>query len=164
MQKEKVIEIFKSGHNEFQHLTKLLTPNQITNTQILEDWTVKDIMAHLSAWNWEQAKEIDNILHDKPTWNNLYNTRANEDNFNKKAVEERKDKDLLTIIEEWENSFETLIKRIEKLTEEEWNHECKGQIWRDGKPATMYSLFRYEEDGQSDEAHHAQQVKKFFNL
>lgn len=157
-----MIAVFEAGHKEFQQLINSLTPQQLTKTPVLENWTVKDIFAHLSAWNWDHAKEIDNILTDEPTWNKLYKTSKDEDKFNKKAVEERKNINIHNVIEEWEKSFNTLIQRIEKLTDEEWNHECIGQIWRDGKPASMYSLFRYEENGLSDEGRHAEEVKKFF--
>lgn len=153
MHKQKVIQIFQSGHYEFKQLIKSLSSDQIININVLENWTVKDIIAHLAAWNWEQAKEINNILSNKPTWKKLYGTIKDQDDFNRKAVEESQVKNMKEVIEEWENSYEILIKRIKKLTEGEWN-----------RYPTLHSLFRYEEDGQSDEDCHAEQVKKFFKL
>lgn len=150
MQKKKAIEIFKSGHKEFQSLLKLLTPDQLANISVLENWTVKDIISHLSAWNFAQAKEIDNILSGKPTWRRLYKTVKDQNEFNKKAVEERKNRDIQEIIREWEKSFDTLIKRLENLTDEEWNNY-----------PNLPLLFHYEKEGLSDEGRHAKEVKRF---
>lgn len=90
-------------------------------------------------------------MQDKPTWNKLYKATQDHDEFNKKAAEERKNKNMKEIIAEWENSFTALINRIKKLSDVEWNHF-----------PSMHSLFRYEEGGKSDEGRHAEQVKKFF--
>ena len=153
MKKKKVIEVFKSGHKDFQQLVKSLTANQISNKEVSENWTVKDIIAHLSAWNFAQAKEIDNILEGKSTWSKLYKTKKDWDEFNKNAVEERRDKNIKVIISEWESSFEKLINRLDNLTEKEWNSNTH-----------LHSLFHYEKEGLSDEGRHAQEVKKLFNL
>lgn len=153
MQKKKVIEVFKSGHKDFQQLVKSLTADQISNKEVSENWTVKDIISHLSAWNFAQAKEIDNILDGKPTWDKLYKTKKDQDKFNKNAVEERRDKNIKVIISEWEKSFETLINRLDNLTGKEWNSNTH-----------LHSLFHYEKERFSDESRHAQEVKKFFSL
>ncbi len=152
MKKQRVVEIFQKSHKMFSELIHVLTPFQLTGIKVLEDWTVKDVIAHLSAWNWEQTEEIDNILRNKPTWSKKYKAKKDQDNFNKKAVEGRKNKSIQIVIDEWDRSFQALVKRIEKLTEEEWDH--KG----------MVRLFRYEKTGLSDEGHHAKQIKKFLKI
>lgn len=83
-------------------------------------------MAHLSAWNWEHIKEINRVLEERPIWNK-HDDPTFDDAFNKRAVEKRKNKSLKEITEEWENSFDFLIKRIEKLSAEEWEYECKSE-------------------------------------
>lgn len=152
MTKQSLLEVFEKSHKNFYELINVLTSHQLTEVNVLEHWTVKDVIAHLSAWNWEQAVEIDNILKNNPTWNKKYRTKKDEDDFNNKAVEERKEQSLSIIIHEWEKSFKALIKRIEKLTKEEWSNKY------------MKRLFKYEENGLSDEGQHARQIKNFFKM
>lgn len=62
MKKQKVIDVFKSSHASFRDLLSKLSAEQLSTAKIMDSWTVKDTIAHLSAWNLEQAREIDNIL------------------------------------------------------------------------------------------------------
>lgn len=164
MEKQKVIDIFKTCHENLRKLLDSLTPDQMVNEKVTGVWSIKDILAHLSAWNWEQVKEIDNILHDQPTWYKKYQNKEGQDDFNKKAVDKRRNRHIDQIIKEWDDSYEYLMKRIEKLTDKQWNHKCIRHIKSDGKPVTLQSIFKYEENELSDDGQHADQIKKFFKL
>lgn len=164
MKKQNIIEVFKVGYEEFMGLVKRLSDEQIESVPVVGEWTTKEIIAHLAAWNWEQAREIARVLKCKPTWNNPKYDTYNDDKFNKIQVEKRKGKSAKELLNELEKSFDHLIARIESLDSKEWNHRCKNQYWDDGKEMTIQSLFTYEFEGSSDTSRHAEEVKKRFNL
>ncbi len=152
MHKDEVVTIFRQGHKHFLGVLKKLTNEQKLSVEVVGYWTVKEVVAHLSAWNWVQIEEIDNVLAGNATWRKRFVTKKDEDEFNAAAVRERKDKGLEILLAELEDSLCQLISRVESLTEGQWR--LKG----------MKDLFEYEDAGTSDEWKHAEEIRKFFSL
>lgn len=63
--KIKIIKRRKDGYRKLKDAISSLSKQQMTNVPVLEDWTVKGIIAHLAAWNWELIVDIERILHHK---------------------------------------------------------------------------------------------------
>jgi len=162
MKKQDVIKKFRDGHKKMMDAIRQLDNRQMTEEKVLIDWTVKDILVHLSAWSREAVKEIDRVLKDKSIWPTLYNCKEGEDKFNEKVIRENKDKSLEMVIKEWKNSFESEMKKLEDVSKEEWLYQSKNKKWRDGSPVTVFSLYGYEYQGEQHEAAHATQIRKYF--
>lgn len=153
MKKQEIIKIFKEGHEEFKKIISLLSYEQIESFPAVGVWSVRNVIAHISAWNWEQVEEIDRTLVGNSTWNRKTSGEtSNTDRFNKEAVEKRKDWSIKKLMSEWENSFTFLLKKIENLRDKEFM--CDG----------MQNIFKYELEGGSDEMRHAKEIEKRFNL
>lgn len=153
MKKQNVIAFFKAGHDEFRQTLDMLSSEQIEKIPSVGIWPVKNVIAHISAWNWEQIKEIDRTLQGKHTWNRLNDDEiSNTALFNSKAIEKRKDWTITRLMKEWEDSFNTLIQRIYDLNDDEW------------KQGGMDAIFKYELNGGSDESRHAKEIKKRFAI
>lgn len=164
MEKQEVIQTFKAGHQKMADVVQKLSEEQMVKEKVLDDWSVKDILAHLSAWSWEAQKEIDRVLQSKATWHKLYFEKEGEDKFNKKEVAKRKKRSLEKIIDEWEESFRAEMTRLGELTEEEWTHQSDQDRWGDGTPVTVFSLYGYQYQGEDHEAAHAKQIRRHFGL
>jgi len=123
------------------------------------DWSVKDVIAHISAWNLEITRSIDEVLQRKAPW---YLNKG-ETAFNIAEVEKRRDWSLQEVLDEWESSFDSLTHRIEEITAEEWNIDT-GLSWADGSAVTMASLFGYRYRGEGHEGGHALQIREYYNL
>lgn len=131
----------------------------MTRSKVLGDWSVKDIIGHISAWNWEIMKSIDEVLMKKAPW---YLTKG-ETEFNMIEVEKRRNWPLKEVLEEWERSFDSLIYRIEDISADEWNIQT-GLSWAEGAPVTIESLFRYRYRGEGHEGGHALQISNYYGL
>lgn len=164
MDKQQAIIWLKRGHRKLEKVISSLNEEQMTRIPVLGKWTVKDIIAHLIAWNWEAAKEIERILNNKATWHKLFEETSGENKFNEIEVKKRKDKNFNEAIQDWEESFQHVIKEIEALSLKEWNHQSGKDTWEDGSPLTIASLFDYEYEGDEHEGGHANQVIRFFKL
>lgn len=164
MEKQRVIETFRAGHQKMADVIRQLSKEQMVKEKILGSWSIKDILAHLSAWSLEAVKETDRILENKATWHKLYFEKEGEDKFNKREVARCKNRSLEEIIHEWEESFQAEMTRLEELTEEECLHQSNQERWGDGKPVTVYSLYGYEYQGEDHEAAHAKQIQGHFDL
>jgi len=163
MKKKNVIDLLIKDHKKMEAVLELLTKEDMLKIRVLGVWNIKDVLAHLSAWNLELAKSIDIILRDEELW--FRNTGDEE--FNKIQVTKRKSYSLEEIMEEWQNSFKILIDRIEKLSEEEWEFQSKfywGSEAIHGKyPVTIESLFDYKYKGETHEGGHAKQIEEYFD-
>jgi len=163
MKKEETIKVLVEDHDKMQRITELLTKEEMLKFRVLGVWNVKDVIAHLSAWNLELTKSIDIILKNEELW--FLNTSDTE--FNKIQITKRKSYSLAEIMEEWHNSFKKLIERINNLSEEEW--EFQSNFFWGGKavygkyPVTVKSLFEYKYKGESHEGGHAKQIEEYFD-
>ena len=154
-----VLRFFREDHRKLKQTIGKLSESQILNDIVMGDWTVKDVIAHIAAWNWEIAKSIDEVLERKAPW---YLTKG-ETAFNMAEVAKRRDWPLSRVLEEWEQSFDSLIHRMEEITAEEWNFET-GLVWADGSVVTIESLFRYRYRGEGHEGGHALQIQEYYSL
>ncbi|MFX0107362.1 MAG: DinB family protein, partial [Candidatus Hodarchaeota archaeon] len=141
-----MLRFFREDHRKLKGVISKLSKSQMVKDKVLGNWSVKDIIAHISAWNFEITISVDDILQKKAPW---YLTKS-ETAFNIAAVEKRREWTQTEVLDEWEKSFDSLIHRIEELTTEEWNIET-GLSWSDGSPVTMESLFGYRYRGEGHE-------------
>lgn len=162
MNRQKAIEILKKGHRKVVDLLSGLTKSQLFQPNVLGKWSVKEIIAHLAAWNWEYIKEIDRVLENKATWQKSYVRAKDEDEFNKSEVGKRRNKTFKEVAKEWGDSSRALIKRLEMLRDEEWERQSGNNVWPDRKAVTVKSLFGYEYEQESHEAGHAKQIENHF--
>ena len=153
------MRFFREDHRKLKQTIGKLSESQILNDVVMGDWTVKDIIAHITAWNLEIAKSIDDVLEKKAPW---YLTKG-ETAFNMAEVAKRRDWPISQVLDEWEKSFDSLIHRIEEITAEEWDFET-GLFWADGSVVTIESLFGYRYRGEGHEGGHALQIQEYYGL
>lgn len=159
MTKQAVITFQKQNHEIFKKVIKGLSDDQMISVKIIDDWSVKDIIAHLSAWNWQVAAEIDTVLAGKNIW--YIGNRV--DTFNRKEVAKRHPWPLEKLLKEWEASFDALTAKLAKLTREEWNFKTEF-FWDDGTVLTVGSFFDYRYEGAGHEGGHAKQIEEALRL
>lgn len=164
MEKQKVIQSFKAGHEKMKDVMQGLTKKQMVEEKVLGDWSVKDILAHLSAWSWEAIEEINRVLQNKASWHRLDIEKDWTDRFNQMEIAKRRKRSLRAVIDEWEKSFQAEIARLEQLTKEDWFHQSGQDRWENGTPVTVHSLYDYEYQGENHEAGHAKEIKRHFSL
>jgi hypothetical protein len=125
-----------------------------------EGWTTKDVLSHLTAWNLQYLTEIDGILRDDASWHKLYEDEQGENEFNRKAVEERRNKPFSEIYTEWERSILKLVDRVQQLAPADWMHQAGNGVWKDGSPITVRSLFDYRYNNEPHESGHAKAIRE----
>ncbi|MFW9792737.1 MAG: DinB family protein [Candidatus Thorarchaeota archaeon] len=159
MNLEETIQFFINDHQKLEDLLSKLTVNQMSNEPVQGDWTVKAIIAHISAWNWELITQTDRVLSGRRPW--YANTTETE--FNEKAVKVRKTWSLEKTISEWRESFDALISRMKNLSPEEWTFELSEE-WPEGGNITVASIFGYRYLSEGHEGGHAILIRKYFDI
>ncbi len=159
MNKEESIQFFRDDHQKLKDVISRLTESQMVTDKVQGSWTVKDILAHISAWNWEIIAQADLVLSGKAPWHR-YKTEAD---FNKEAVKIRESWSFKRILSEWYESFDTLITRMKGFSEGEWNFELDEE-WPEGGKVSVSSIFGYHYHGEGHEGGHAIIIEYYFEL
>jgi hypothetical protein len=159
LDKEETIEFFEVDHGKLVRVISQLDRSWMTDRIVIASWNVKDIIAHISAWNWEIIRQVDDVLINKKPWN----VDMAEKSFNRREVKKREKWSLDKVLQEWNESFKALIDRMEKLSDSEWAFQADFN-WPDGSPVTIQSLFEYRYRGEGHEGGHAKQIEECFGL
>jgi len=164
MTKQQIIEFLKEDHKKMEFVVNSLHKEEFLKFRIQDSWNVKDIIAHLTAWNFELVKMVDVLLKDEKPWfvDDYRKTKQLETEFNKIQVIKRKSHSLEDVIDEWQQSFESLVKKIESLRDNELNY-ISSYFWEEGSPVTVKSLFGYRYKGEGHEGGHAKIVEEYFD-
>ena len=158
MNQEETIDFLNENHENLKLVIEALTLEEILESHILQSWNVKDIIAHLSAWNIEITKAIDKVLNDEDIW---FRKTEEVDMFNKIQVTKRKPNSYEEIITEWESTFNIMIEKIKNLSEKEWNASSSYR-YLNGDPITVASLFSFRYRNKGHEGRHADQIEEYF--
>lgn len=154
MYKRSIVNFLIKDHKKLEEVLSKLNAEELKSIPIIGKWTIKDILAHISAWNFEEIKAIDNVLENRKPWY----VDCNENEFNKVETEKRKSWKLKRVIKEWRESFTALLLKIKKLSPKEWNKKTR-YFWSDKTILTVVSLFDYSYKGEGHEGDHAKEIK-----
>jgi hypothetical protein len=156
---EETIRFFINDHQKLEEVLSKLTSDQLSDVQVQGNWTVKDILAHISAWNWELIKQTNLVISGKKPW---YKDTS-EAEFNEKSVKTRESWSLDKVLSEWRESFDALLARLNELSQEEWTFELD-EDWPEGGKITVASIFEYQYHGEGHEGGHAKVIQEYLNL
>ena len=159
LNKQEFVEFFKRDHLKLKLVIDNLAKEQMLEMTVLGFWTVKDIIVHITAWNHEIRKAIDEVLSDKKIWF----ADQTDIEFNKQVVKSAESYSLDQVLEEWEQSFEELIHRIENLSESELQKQSSYTWGGTNDVITVESLLDYRYRGEGHEGGHAKQIKEYFS-
>jgi uncharacterized damage-inducible protein DinB len=154
-----IIQFLIHDHEKLEDTISKLTIEQMTNEKVQGSWTVKDIIAHIAAWNWELIKQTELVLSGKKPWY----ADISEEEFNIKAVRLRESWPLEKVLSEWRESFDSLISRMRELSDEEWTSELEEE-WPEGGRITVASIFGYRYHEEGHEGGHAKVIQEFFGF
>ena len=128
-------------------------PEERRGQVICDGWTVKEILAHISAWDREVARGLDELLAGRrPAF-----VSYREDEFNAQTAQASRGKSLADVLAEVRDAHEQLISRVESLTDEQWLLPSPYR-WSDQTPMTIASLFGYTYKGKTHYAGHAAEI------
>lgn len=152
MTKGKLLEKIHMERDRFEETVVKLTKDQILDPGLAGGWSVKDILAHISVWEFrmiewlEQALkgEVPELLAPDRTWDDL-------DEMNKQSYSENQSKSLSLILSQFHASFPKAIQAVEE-TPETALIDLNRFEWRDGNPlwkiVATITFWHYKEHGE----------------
>ena len=115
----KLTEVF----NRWQELLASLSEEQITAPLLPSTWTVKDVVAHMWAWQQASVARADAALHDRqpdyPRWWVVMGPDPNEDvdRTNAWIYEANRDKPWQSVYADWKAQFQRYLELLKQIPE-----------------------------------------------
>lgn len=135
MFKVEYLEKLHAGHADMEAIIDALTEGQMTRPGIIGDWSVKDLIAHLTYWERRAAflleSAIDGYKKEADIWKS-----GSVDDQNKQNFQNNQARPLADVLTDWRSILKTLVSRIERLPEEYLVSDFKPE-WLDGKSLSI---------------------------
>lgn len=116
----------RTERNRLEKLLSTLEKSDMEQPGMTGAWSVKDILAHLVAWEhflleWYQS----GLQGCSPKIRPVGMSKKKMDNINQEIYERNRDRRLDEILSEYHSSFEELLIVIESISEEDMFASCK---------------------------------------
>ena len=113
--KPALLEVIHKERKNLETLLEGLTDAQKVESGVEADWSIKDIMAHIAAWERLAQDRIHATMTGEPLKISVITGDDFVDQFNANVFEENKDLPLDTVEKEFKESFLAFVTQIESL-------------------------------------------------
>ncbi len=116
MKKTELQERVSKTHGGLVAALEGLSEDEATRKGLTEQWSIKDALSHISAWEIEAARIITEIQDG--TWKPQRLNQELIDEFNRQAVEDRQGHSMPQVREEFDAAHREMERLIESFPEE----------------------------------------------
>ncbi len=130
MDKTTLLHNIRTKHDEFETLLAPLNEEQMTTTGVSEAWSIKDLLAHLTAWHRVLLDRLHAAINGtEPT---SY-PEEGLDSINARFYEQNKDRPLAEVKAEFEDTYQQILAAVEQLNNDDLNNPHRFSWW-EGEP------------------------------
>ena len=110
----KLLDQLNKARNEFVASYEGLTEEQMLEPGVVDDWSVRDLVAHVTWWDEESIKHLPEVLDGRrvPKYSDLY---GGIDAFNAKNTDERKALSLADVLRLFDERHDQLVTYIRSV-------------------------------------------------
>jgi hypothetical protein len=116
MKKTELQEKVSVSHKGLMEALEGLSEEEATRKGLTAEWSIKDALSHIAAWETEAARIIVEIQNG--TWKPQRLNNELIDEFNRQAVESRRNDSMPQVREEFDAAHREMERLIESLPEE----------------------------------------------
>lgn len=155
MNKGEVLTALDEGREKFLEIIEGLSEAEMVEAGVVGDWSVKDIMAHLSRWEAELVKLLWQARQgQKPT--TIHFSSLEVDEVNSQWHREMRDRPLERVLDDFHGVRTQTIRRVEAFSDKDLT-DPKRYAWLDGSPLWAW----IKADSFGHESEHAEQIQKW---
>jgi uncharacterized protein (TIGR03083 family) len=153
MNKEELLDVLEEGREEFLETIAGLTDEDLERPGCVGEWSVKDVLIHISRWEAELVKMLWQIKQgQRPTSQQFIKTPVDE--INRLWAAEYHQRPLELALDDFESVRRQTVRRIEAFSNDELT-DPRRYPWQQGRP-----LFDWiAEDSFRHEGEHAVQIR-----
>ena len=132
MNKKELLAALEDSHERILEAIEGLSPEAMIEPGVVGEWSVKDVLAHLSRWEAEVIKLLWQA-HQGRTPTTLLNEQVSDDEVNARWHDEDQARSLERILDDFHGVRNQTIRRLEFLTDKDLN-DPKLYPWLGGQP------------------------------
>jgi hypothetical protein len=147
--KEHLLAALKEQLNNWEELLDHLSNNQINILLVPSDWSVKDVLSHLRAWQQRSIARLEAAIFDRepifPNWLPELDPdlEVNTDQINAWIYETHRDESWVTVRQNWKDGFSRLLELGESISERDMMDESK-YTWMETRPLALILIGTYD--------------------
>ena len=147
MTKDEVLETLKDSHTRFLEAVEGLSLEELETPGVIGEWSVKDVIAHVSNWEAELIKLLWQANQgQKPT--TVHFSNRSFDEINQKWRESYEDREVERVLADFEAVYKQLIRRVNSFSDKDLTNP-KRFSWLRDQPLWKWiaeSSFEHEEE------------------
>lgn len=148
-----MLEALESGREKFLDLIEGLSEQDMQQPGVGGDWSIKDILVHLTRWEAELVKLLWQA-HQGRTPTTVQVGELDIDEVNARWSSESRDRPLERALEDFHGVRNQTLRRVESFSDKDLN-DARRYPWLDGKPLWEW----IETDSFGHEAEHAEGIR-----
>ncbi len=153
MKKEELISVLTTGRDDFLKILQGLSDQEMETPGVVEQWSIKDILVHLTRWEAEIIKLLWQAKQGiKPSTAHFRGTSI--DDVNKRWYEESQSRTLKIVMSDFLGVRKQTLRRVEEISDSVLTNP-KQYTWLEGKPLWEWIA----EDSFEHEAEHGDQIR-----
>lgn len=153
MTKDELLDALEEERENFMETIAGLSDEELEQPGAAGDWSVKDVITHLSMWEAEMIKLLWQARQgQKPT--TIHFTPFKRDEVNQQWVQETRERPLERVFDDFESVRRQTIRRVEAFTEKDLN-DPQRYPWLKGRPLSEW----ISADSFRHDAEHAAQIQ-----
>ena len=134
MSKEKLIGEIQIERLHLERTLEKISRQQMVTPGVMDDWTVKDLLAHIAVWELRMVRWLEQTVRDEVpemlppgmTWDDL-------DQWNEQTYQKHRHRDLDEVLADFELSYPQALSAVQDISEEDLIDPNR-YAWRDGRP------------------------------
>lgn len=119
LNKQEILDRIQTEHQRLEQNLDRLSDEQMTTPGVVGDWSVKDLLAHLTDWeqrflDWYKAGlrgEVPSMPAPGISWSEL-------DVLNQQIYQRHRDRDLSNVRHEFQRSYQQIVETVRQMPEE----------------------------------------------
>ena len=121
MDKQQLLKRLETAWTALKESYTRLTDAQLLEPGVMDDWSVKDILAHVTIWEEEALKYLPVIINgEKPP---RYTRYGGIDGFNAQVVAQRRSLALSEVLNQLDETHRRLVSYLQSVSEEYFRGE-----------------------------------------
>ncbi|HEX5992093.1 MAG TPA: DinB family protein [Thermomicrobiales bacterium] len=124
MNRQQLLNRLDSAWMAFQASYAGLSDSQLTEPGVAGEWSVKDIIAHVSWWEEEALRHLPSIIAGErpPRYSTIY---GGIDAFNAMMAEQKRDLSLSDVLRQQDDTHRRLVEFILSVSEDQFTRETR---------------------------------------
>ncbi len=118
--KAALLDNVQTGYSQFETLLAPLSEEQMTTPTINGTWSIKDNIAHLTAWQGYLLDQLQGVIVGKEPPEFMPGL-STEDEINERVYQENKDRPLAEVLATFRASYQQVLATIQAMSEETLN-------------------------------------------